>query len=239
MAEDISSKSRALRKVRNALTALESTEVEGTVRTDGIKQPPPRPRPGMPRPRPVRAQQPHPDESCQICSFCDHCDPQPEERGKHSVRVCRCQKLMNYMPPGSPGHICMASIHSPPTGGQSDDYYASFANYTSSQQSYPQTTSYSSQYSAAAGTWSSSGQFSNDQYAVPRGSPVHISAPQSACPTYYQTPRYAEEYSAEPDALQTGQNSQNVWSNSSRCYRCSTPLSSCVNQHLPVAFHRH
>lgn len=230
-----------MRKVRNALAAVKAMDVDGTVRTDGIKQPPPRPRPGMPPPRPVWAQQSHADEPCQICSFCDYCDPQPEERGRYSVRVCRCQKLMYYMPPGSPGHTCLASTHPPPTGGQSDDYYASFSNCPPSQPSYTQTntTSYGSQYSAAAGTWSPSGQYSSNQYTVPEGSPAPFSPPQSAYPTRYKTPRYAGEYSAEPDALRTGYNSQNVSPNLPRCYRCSTPLSSCVNQHLPVVFHRY
>lgn len=157
------------------------------------------------------------------------------------MRFCRCQKLMNYMPPRSPGHICLASIHSPPTGGQSDDYYASFANYTPSQQSYHQMNVpfYSSQYLAAAGTLSSSGQYSNDQHTVPEDSPAYYSASQSAHPVSYRTSRFAEEYSTELDTLQTSYNSQNVWPNLSRCYRCSTPLSSCVNQHLPVALLRH
>lgn len=241
MAEDISSTTRAMRKVRNALAAVKAMDVDGTVRTDGIKQPPPRPRPGRPRPRPVQAQQSIPDEPCQICSFCDYCDPQPEERGRYSVRVCRCQKLMNYMPPGSPGHTCLASVHPPPTGGQSDDYYASFSNHPSLQQSYLQTdtTPDGSRYSAAAGTWSPSGQYASNQHDVPEGSHGSFSPPQSAHPTYHQTPKFAGEYSAEPNALQTGHNCQNAWPNPSHCYRCSAPLSPYVSQRPLVAFNRH
>ena len=217
MAEEISSAARAMPKVRNALAAVKAMDVDGTVRTDGIKQPPPGPRPGMPPPQippllPVRAQQSHPNGLCQICSFCDYCDPQPEKRGRSSVRVCRCQKLMNYMPPGSPGHTCLASQKT-------------------------NTTSYGSQHSAAPVTWSPSGQYYSNQYTVPEGSPAPFSPPQSAYPTHYQTLRYAEEYSTEPDTLQTSYNPQNIRPSSSRCYRCNRPLSSCVNQHLPVVFH--